>query len=79
MADFRLDDYHGTDEEEDLEVTAGGEEPPRVQMRAVVAKTSKWVRAQKKREWLANHALYLATNRSESITASTGPSTSHVP
>jgi hypothetical protein len=33
-------------------------------MRAVVAKTSKWVKAQKKREWLANHALYLANNRS---------------
>ena len=76
MADLRLDDYHGTDEEEDPDITAGGEEPPRAQMRAVVVKTSKWVRAQKKREWLANHALYLANNRSASITASTGPSTS---
>lgn len=54
-----LDEYKGTDHEEAEELTSGGTSP-RMQMSAV---TGKWAKRQKKRDWLAAWALYLAKHR----------------
>ncbi len=58
---FALDTYDGSDKTEDPDLTKGGSQPRALLTTARAS--GKWLRRQKKRNWLAEWAYYLANHR----------------